>query len=155
MSYLLIVNKGIQVDYILICLFKCTFTKVTINFCKNLFLLKLTDMFPVAVWKFYYKLMNDQLPIYFVDWKPVLPRVCTRYEIRSPTFHLPLIRHKFAENTLRYCLIKQLNREKCSFLITAKVHTHSYQGYKIYLNIMLLIIIMLIVIFLNAMFAKN
>ena len=90
-------------------------------------------MFPVAVWKFYYKLMNDQLPIYFVDWKSVLPRVCTRYEIRSPAFHLPLIRHKFAENSLRYCLIKQLNREKCSILITAKVHTHSYQGYKIYL----------------------
>ena len=70
--------------------------------CKKLFLLKLTDMFPVAVWKFYYKLMNDQLPIYFVDWKPVLPRVCARYEIRSPAFHLPLIRHKFAENSLRY-----------------------------------------------------
>ena len=35
--------------------------------CKKLFLLKLTDMFPVAVRKFYYKLMNDQLPIYFVD----------------------------------------------------------------------------------------
>ena len=70
--------------------------------CKNLFLLKLTDMFPVAVWKFYYKLMNDRLPIYFVDWKPELPRVCIRYEIRSPTFHLPLTQHKFAENSLRY-----------------------------------------------------
>ena len=57
--------------------------------CKNLYLVKLTDMFPVAVWKFYYKLMNDQLPIYFVYWKPVLPRVCTLYEIRSPAFHLP------------------------------------------------------------------
>ena len=102
--------------------------------CKNLSLLKLTDMFPVAVWIFYYKLMNDQLPIYFVDWKSVLPRVCTRYEIRSPTFPLQLIRHKFAENSLRYCLIKQLNIEKCSFMITAKVHTHSYQGYKIYLK---------------------
>ena len=45
-----------------------------------MFLLKLTDMFPVAVWKFYYKLMNDQLPIYVVDWKSVLPRICTRYE---------------------------------------------------------------------------
>ena len=53
---------------------------------------------------------------------------------RSPTYHLPLIRHKFAENSLRYCLIKQLNRERCSFLITAKVHTHTYQGYKIYLK---------------------
>ena len=71
--------------------------------------------------------MNDLLPIYFVDWKPILPRVCTRYEIRSPAFHLPLIRHKFAENTLPYCLIKQLTREKSYILITAKVHTHSYQ----------------------------
>ena len=62
--------------------------------CKKKFLLKLTDMFPVAVWKLYYKLMNDQMPIYFDDWKPVLPRVCTRYEIRSPAFHLPLIRQK-------------------------------------------------------------
>ena len=45
---------------------------------KNLRLLKLTDMFPIAVWKFYYKLMNNQLrvPEYFVDWKPELPRVC-------------------------------------------------------------------------------
>ena len=63
----------------------------TEHICEKMFLLKLTGMFPVAVWKFYYKLMNDQLPIYFVDWKPVLPRVCTCYEIRSPAFHLPLI----------------------------------------------------------------
>ena len=34
---------------------------------KNLRLFKLTDMFPIAVWKFYYKLMNNQLPEYFVD----------------------------------------------------------------------------------------
>ena len=77
--------------------------------------------------------MNDQVPMYFADWKPVLRRVCTRCEKRSPAFHLPLIRHKFAENSLRYCQIKQLGREKCSILITAKVHTHSYQGYKIYI----------------------
>ena len=53
--------------------------------------------------------MNDQLPIYFVDWKPALPRVCTYYEIRSPTFYLPLALHECAENSFRYCLIKQLN----------------------------------------------
>ena len=60
---------------------------------KNPRLLKLTDMFLIAVWKFDYKLMNNQLPEYFVDWKPELPRVhmCTRYEIRSPVFHMPLI----------------------------------------------------------------
>ena len=102
--------------------------------CKNLRLLKLTDMFSIAVWKFYYKLMNNQLPTYFVEWRPELPRVCTRYEIRSPVFYLPVIKHQFAEHSLRYCLIKQLNREKCSILITSKVHTHSFQGYKTYLK---------------------
>ena len=91
--------------------------------------------------------MNDQLPIYFVDWKPVLHRVCTRYEIQSPAFHLPLIRHKFAENSLRYCLIKQLNREKCSILITAKDKHTPIKGTRYTLNIMLLVIIVLIIIF--------
>ena len=112
-------------------------------------------MFPVAVWKFYYKLMNDQVPMYFADWKPVLRRVCTRCEIRSPAFHLILVRHKFAENSLRYCLIKQSNKEKCCILITAKVHNTIIKGTRYTLNTMLLIIIVLIVIFLNAMLAKN
>ena len=35
---------------------------------KNVRLLKLTAMFPIAVGKFYYKLMNNQLPEYFGDW---------------------------------------------------------------------------------------
>ena len=78
--------------------------------------------------------MNNQLPEYFIGWKPELPRVCTRYKIRSPVFHMPLIRHKFAENLLRYCLIMQLKMEKCSVLITIKVHTHSFLSYKTYLK---------------------
>ena len=85
--------------------------KLTLNvsktepICKNLRLLKLTDMFSIAVWKFYYKLMSNQLPTYFTGWRPELPRVCARYEIRSPVSHLPVITHKFAEHSLRYCLI--------------------------------------------------
>ena len=35
--------------------------------CKDLRLLKLNDMFSIAIWKFYYKLMNNQLPMYFVE----------------------------------------------------------------------------------------
>ena len=34
------------------------------------------------------------------------------YDIRSPVFHLPDIRHSFAEQSIRYCLIKRLNAEK-------------------------------------------
>ena len=115
-------------------IFNSNYIAHTEPICKKLRLLKLTDMFSIAVWKFYYKLMNNQLPTYFVEWRPELSRVCTRYEIRSPVFHLPVIIHKFAEHSLRYCLIKQLNREKCSILITSKVHTHSFQDYKTYLK---------------------
>ena len=123
--------------------------------CKNLRLLKLTDMFSIAVWKFYYKLMNNQLPTYFTEWRSELPRVCARYEIRSPVFHLPVIKHKFAEHSLRYCLIKQLNREKCSILITSKVIHTPFRITKGILKIKLLIFIVQIVIFFNAMSAKN
>ena len=91
--------------------------------------------------------MNNQLPIYFVEWRPELPRVCTRYEIRSPVFHFPVIKHKFAEHSLRYCLIKQLNREKCSILIQVKcIHT-PFKGTKRILKIKLLMFIVVIVIF--------
>ena len=99
--------------------------------------------------------MNNQLPEYFIDWKPELPRVCTRHEIRSPVFHLPLIRHKFAENSLRYSLKKQLNMEKCSVLITSKVHTHSFPVTKHILSKKLSIFIVITVLFYNVMSAKN
>ena len=55
--------------------------------------------------------------------KPVLPIICTRYEIRNPVFHLPNIRHSFAEQSIGYCLIKQLNAEEGSTLTTNMVHT--------------------------------
>ena len=42
---------------------------------------------------------------------PELPNTCNWYELRKTIFHLPLMKHKFAEQSLHYCLIKQLNRE--------------------------------------------
>ena len=86
----------------------------------------------------------------------LLPRVCTRYEIRSPVFHLPVIKHKFAEHSLRYCLIKQLNREfSVLFSLQVKcIHT-LFRVTKRILKIKLLMFIVVIVIFLIAMFAKN
>ena len=35
--------------------------------------------------------------------------ICNNYNIRLPTFHLPLIKHVFAEQRLDYQLIKMLN----------------------------------------------
>ena len=102
--------------------------------CKSLFLLKVTDMFRLALWKFYFKLMNNSLPSYFDEMKPVLPRICNYHEVRRPTFHLPNIKHEFAETMLSYQLIRLLNEEKGSVLITDKVHSHSFLGFKFYIK---------------------
>ena len=75
--------------------------------CKELRVLKVFGMFNVAVWKFYYKLMHNDLPLYFSAVKPTLPTVCRRYKIRALMFHLPMIRLTLAENFIRYCLINQ------------------------------------------------
>ena len=72
--------------------------------------------------------MSDQLPAYFTVMKPTLPQVCTRYEIRNPMYHLPNVRHTFAEQSLRYCLIKHLNMEGG---YTDLVHSTSFINYKI------------------------
>ena len=66
--------------------------------------------------------------------KPVLPIICTRYEIRNPVFHLPNIRHSFAEQSIGYCLIKQLNAEEGSTLTTHMVHTESFLMYKVHIK---------------------
>ena len=102
--------------------------------CKKLWILKISDMFSVALWKFYYKLMNNKLPEHFSFMKPVLPAVTERYEIRNPSFHAPAIKHKFAECSLQYCLINQLNSENCFALLTNKVSTNSFYIFKVFIK---------------------
>ena len=57
--------------------------------------------FRFALWKFHFKPMNNKLPPYFENMKPVLPRICDNYDIR-PSFHLSLIKHDFAKQLLSY-----------------------------------------------------
>ena len=102
--------------------------------CKKLRILKISDMFSVALWKFYYKLMNNKLPEYFSFIKPVLPTATERYEIRNPSFHTPAIKHKFAECSLQYCLINQLNSENCFALLTDKVSMNSFYSFKVFVK---------------------
>ena len=101
--------------------------------CKDLRLLKMPDMFRFALWKFYFKLMNNKLPPYFENMKPVLPRICDNYDIRRPSFHLPLIKHDFAEQLISYQLTTMLN-ENGSTRFSSKVFTHSFSGFSYYLK---------------------
>ena len=48
---------------------------------KKIQVVKLTDMFQISAWKFYYKLSNNLLPSYFNHMKPSLPVICNYYGI--------------------------------------------------------------------------
>ena len=61
------------------------------------------------------------LPACFSTLKPRLPEIVEHYEIRNPVFHLPAIKHKFAENSLQYCLIKLINEEHSFSMMSDKV----------------------------------
>ena len=52
--------------------------------CNKLRILKNSDMFSDALWKFYYESMNSKLPDCFTSTKPVMSAVTERYEIRNP-----------------------------------------------------------------------
>ena len=112
----------------------CDYVAHSEPICKELHLLKVTDMFDIALWKFYFKLMNNTLPGYFDNMKPVLPVICNYHYIRRPTFHLPPIKHVFAESMVKFQLIRLLNEEGCSIHIVSKVHTHSFPSFKVYIK---------------------
>ena len=101
---------------------------------KRLKLLKITDIFTLAVWKFYYKLMNDLLPHYFNNIKPRLPDICNYYSIRAPLFTLPKVNIELIRTSIKYILTNLLNTSDEATHIAGKVHTHSLYGYKLYLK---------------------
>ena len=101
--------------------------------CKELHLLKVPDMYQLSLWKFYFKLMNGKLPLYFEFMKPTIPVICDYYQIRRPVFHQPKINHDFAEHLVEYQMINLLN-DNDSFLYVSKVQTHSFEGFKFYIK---------------------
>ena len=103
--------------------------------CKGLCVIKVTDMYRIAIWKFYFKLMRNLLPSYFEIMKPELPLISNHYEIRNVNFHLPKTNHEFANQLIKYQLIERLNKEESVVLITSKVHTHSFIGFNCMLKI--------------------
>ena len=78
--------------------------------------------------------MNNKLPECFLTMKPKLPVIIQHYEIRNPVFHLPAIKHKFAENLLQYCLIKQINKERCFSMMSDKVQRTSLYSFKVFIK---------------------
>ena len=97
---------------------------------KKLHMVKIIDMFNIAVWKFYFKLMNNLLPPYFNYMKPNVPVICDHYNVRNPKFHLPAIKHDFAKQLIQYCLIKLLNEDENISKIADKVFEQTFCMFK-------------------------
>ena len=71
---------------------------------KNLGLLKVGDRFKLTLLKFYYKLMNNELPSYFMTMSlksQTISVVALRTGARPP-IRTPRIHHVFAESTVLY-----------------------------------------------------
>ena len=62
--------------------------------------------------------------------KPNLPVICNYYGIRKPKFHLPIIRHGFAEQLIQYSLIRTINNDVESVGIMDVVLTQSFCAFK-------------------------
>ena len=88
--------------------------------------MKVSDMFRVAIWKFYDKLMINKLPSYFKYMKPNLSVICNYYGICRPKFHFPIIKHGFAEQLILYNLIRTPNDNVESVGIMNVILTQSF-----------------------------
>ena len=77
--------------------------------CKEHNLLKVHDIYYLAVLKFYSKLVNNNLPHYFSSFTPQFSAGQQNYNLRNPTMQLPRIKHEFPKQSLRYKLITTLN----------------------------------------------
>ena len=105
---------------------------------KDLGLLKVGDIFKLRLLKSYYKLMNNELPSYFVTYVPIITNetyiLNHDYALRTgarPAIRTPRIHHVFAESTVLYKLIKLLNSlylHEPNILSAIQNGTHSYTG---------------------------
>ena len=62
---------------------------------KSLKVIKVEDMYYLAILKFYSKLINNNLPHYFDDFMSHFSIGATNYNLRNPNLQLPRIKHEF------------------------------------------------------------
>ena len=57
----------------------------------------------------YYKLINNNLPHYIDSFKPQLANGVLHDKLRNPSMQLPIFKHEFSKQSLRYKLITTLD----------------------------------------------
>ena len=90
---------------------------------KALNILKIDDIYYLSILKFYFKLINNNLPPYFDSFKPQFANGVLHYNLRKPSMQLPIIKHEFLKQSLRYKLITTLNEMSAETMELAKSYT--------------------------------
>ena len=100
--------------------------------CKTLNLLKIQDIYQLAIFKFYHKLINSGLPHYFEDFTPIFSHGNEHYNFRNPSRQIPRHKHEFPKQSLRYNLVTTLNHSQPELLDMAI--TLSIKNYTMYIK---------------------
>ena len=82
---------------------------------KELKLLNVYDMHNLKILKYMYKLYQNELPIYFDNYRPFLEKIETPYNLRPAPFPVPQVTHVYAEDRLVYKLVKMKNKLAASY----------------------------------------
>ena len=98
---------------------------------KSLHILKHEHLIIRKMYKFYFRYTKNQLPNYFFS-SLFIQRLEHGYGTRNYFFKTPQIKHKYAENCLRYKLPSLLNDNVSQIL--NKVNTHSEFGFCLYIK---------------------
>jgi hypothetical protein len=100
---------------------------------KKLNILTVQDVLTRKLYKFYFRRFHNLLPTYFLSSNFLIKQQSTHFNnTRNKLYKSPRIKHKFAENTIRFQLPLELNKNiNC---ITDKVSTHSEVGYSFYVK---------------------
>ena len=105
---------------------------------KTLKLLKPKDIFNCQTPKFCYKLLNGNLPVYFShdDWYSLLRNIHRYNTRRQNKLFTYRTNHQFVIGCLQYEVVTTFNNTPLGIL--DKIHTHSINGFSLYLKTHLL-----------------
>ena len=101
-------------------------------FFKNLGILKITDIVRLTQLKFYYKYKANLLPKYFSYFQLTTDQHTYSTRGRYHKIQIPLVRHEYFRNILRYQLPVVINMT--SPLILDKIFTHGQRGFTLYMK---------------------
>ena len=84
--------------------------------CREEQLLKVNEIYKLAIYKFYFKLINNELPRYFQDFTPTFSDGVNHYLLRNLSRQIAKIVHEFPKHSLRYKLIFTLNNASTTII---------------------------------------